>query len=50
MSMYGNVDAALRWIVTKTEYLTSEDVGMIQSRADPCVFYKRDDKNKKLAD
>ena len=41
-SMYGNVDAALRWILLKTEFLTSKLVGMIQSRTDPCVFYKRD--------
>ena len=47
-SMYGNVDAALRWIITKTEYLTSEEVGMIQSRADPCIFYKRDDNGKTI--
>ena len=42
-SMYGNVDAALRWILLKTEYLTNEEVGMIQSRADPCVFFKKDE-------
>ena len=43
-SMYGNVDAALRWIITKTEYLTGKSIGMIQSKADPCIFYKRDNK------
>ena len=42
-SMYGNVDAALRWIIMKTEYLTSKEVGMIQSRADPCIFFMRDE-------
>ena len=41
-SMYDNVNAALRWILFKTKFLTSKLVGMIQSRTDPCVFYKRD--------
>ena len=41
-SMYGNVDAALRRILEKTENLTSKEIRMIQSRSDPCVFYKRD--------
>ena len=40
--MYGNVDAVLRLISLETEYLTNEEVGMIQSGADPCVFFKRD--------
>lgn len=41
-SMYGNVDAALRWILLKTEYLTGPEIMMTQSRADPCIFFKRD--------
>ena len=47
-SMYGNVDAALRWILLKTEFLTSNLVGMIQSRSDPCVFYKRDEEGEAM--
>lgn len=45
-SMYGNVDAALRWILLKTEFLTSNEVGMTQSPADPCMFFKRDKQGK----
>ena len=45
-SMYGNIDAALRWITLKTEFMTSKEVGMIQSKTDPCVFYKKDEKGK----
>ena len=47
-SMYGNVDAALRWILMKTEYLTSKKVGMTQSRADPCVFFKKNENGKAM--
>jgi len=36
-SMYGNVDAALRWIRLKTKFLISDKVGMNQSQTDPCV-------------
>ena len=46
--MYGNVDAALRWIVLKTEYLTGPEIEMVQSRADPCIFYKRDEKGEAM--
>lgn len=42
-SMYGNCDAALRWIKMFVQHLTSEEVGMTQSLADPCVLYKRND-------
>ena len=47
-SMYGNVDAALRWITLKTEFMTSEEVGMTQSKADPCVFYKKSEEGKPI--
>ena len=47
-SMYGNVDAALRWIITKSEYLTSDHVGMTQSRADPCVFFKKSEEGESM--
>ena len=47
-SMYGNVDAALRWILMKTEYLTSKKIGMIQSRADPCVFFKKNEQGEAM--
>ena len=40
--MYGNVDAALRFFIRFTQYLTSEKVGLIQSKVDPCVFFKKD--------
>jgi hypothetical protein len=41
-SMYGNVDAALIFFETYKKYM--EDViGMVQSRVDPCVFFKRSD-------
>ena len=41
--MYGNVDAALKFFIELTEILVSDAVGMTQSKADPCVFYKKDD-------
>ena len=43
--MYGNVDAALRFFIELTDYLTSESVGMEQSKVDPCVFFKKNEKN-----
>jgi hypothetical protein len=46
--MYGNVDAALRWIILFTEYLTSENIGMTQSRTDPCVIFKKSEDGKPL--
>jgi hypothetical protein len=39
-SMYGNVDAAIRFFKTYKKHLT-EEMGMTQSLTDPCVFYKR---------
>jgi hypothetical protein len=37
-SMYGNVDAALRFFIKYKEIL--KDLGMIRCETDPCVFYK----------
>ena len=43
-SMYGNVDAAIKFFKTLTNHLTcSEGMNMSQSKADSCVFYKFDD-------
>jgi len=36
-SMYGNVDVALLWFREFVKYL--KQVGMIQSKVDPCIFY-----------
>jgi hypothetical protein len=41
-SMCGNVDAALRFFRTLKEHLT-KNVGMKNSKTDPCVFYLKDD-------
>ena len=40
--MYGNVDAALRWLREFTQYLVGE-CGFKACRADPCILYKRVD-------
>ena len=41
--MYGQVDAALRFFVRFVGYLVGENCnGIVQSKADPCVFYKKD--------
>jgi hypothetical protein len=37
-SMYGNVDAALRFFIKYKAIL--KDLGMIQCETDPCVFYR----------
>ena len=39
-SMYGSVDASLLWYNTLTNFLRNE-LKMIQSKTDPCVFYKQ---------
>ena len=44
-SMYGNVDAALRFFRTLKEHLTVH-IGMTNSRSDPCVFYLKDEYGK----
>jgi hypothetical protein len=41
--MYGNVDAAIHFFRTYRKYLI-EKMGMSQSLADPCVFYKKNNK------
>ena len=41
--MYGNVDAALRFFVKLVTFLVSDEVGMKQSLADPCVVYLKND-------
>jgi len=42
-SMYGNVDAAIKFFKTLTKHITdSEHLQMTQSKTDPCVFYKLD--------
>ena len=43
-SMYGNVDAALRFFIIFVQCLQNKDIGMTQSQADPCVMYMKDDK------
>jgi hypothetical protein len=40
-SMYGNVDSALRFYRTYAQHLINE-MHMVRSLTDPCVFYKRD--------
>jgi hypothetical protein len=40
-SMYGNVDAAIRFFKTYKKHLI-ENMFLKQSLADPCVFYKKD--------
>ena len=42
--MYGNVDAALLYFIRFREYATSDSgLGLTQSKADPCLFYKRNE-------
>ena len=41
-AMYGNVDAPPRWMKTFSDYL--KHIGLIQSKVDPCMFYKHDEK------
>ena len=42
--MYGQVDAARRFFVRFVGYLVGENCnGIVQSEADPCVFYKKDE-------
>lgn len=46
-SMYGNVDAAIRFFRTYRKHLM-EQMHMKQSLADPCVFYKKDDSGRTI--
>jgi hypothetical protein len=41
MSMYGNVDAALRFFKCYKKILL--EMGLKQRKADPCIFYKHND-------
>ena len=41
-NMYGNVDAALRFF-EKYSGILVEQMGFSQNRADPCIFFKRND-------
>ena len=40
-SMYGNVDASLRWFITLTDHLTGSEMQMKRSFTDPCIIYKQ---------
>jgi hypothetical protein len=40
-AMYGNIDSPLRWMLTFSKFL-KEELGLLQSKSDPCVFYKLD--------
>ena len=42
-SMYGNVDAALRFFIIFVQCLQNKDIGMTQGQADSCVMYMKDD-------
>ena len=44
-AMYGNIDSPLRWMKTFSKHLM-EQLKMIQSKTDPCIFYK--EKNGKV--
>ena len=45
-SMYGNVDAAIKFFKTLSSHLTKKDgMNMSQSKSDPCVFFKKNSKN-----
>lgn len=43
-SMYGNVDAALRWMKAFVKLCISEEIGCEQSAVDPCLLFKKDEK------
>ena len=43
-SMYGNVDAALRWMKAFVKLCTSKEIGCEQSAVDPCLLFKKDEK------
>ena len=44
-SIYGNVDAALRFYRAYSKYLM-EQMGMKRSQADSCLFYLKDENGK----
>ena len=43
-SMYGNVDAALRWMKAFVKLCVSDEIGCEQSAVDPCLLFKRNKK------
>ena len=45
-SMYGNVDAALRWRKAFIKLCTDDEIGCAQSQADPCMLYKHEETGK----
>ena len=45
-SMYGNVDAALRWQKAFIKLCTNNKIKFIQSKIDPCMLYKMDEEGK----
>ena len=45
-SMYGNVDAALRWQKAFIKLCTNEEIKCVQSKTDPCMLYKKNKKGK----
>ena len=44
-SIYGNVDAALRFYRTLSKYIV-ETMDMKMSKTDPCLFFKKDEQNR----
>ena len=48
--MYGNIDAALLYFGSFTEYTTDENGSyLVQSLSDPCVFFKNFEIGRTLA-
>jgi hypothetical protein len=45
-SMYGNIDAAIKFFKTYKKHLLMV-IGLIRSMADPCVFYKKDEQGQR---
>ena len=43
-SMYGNVDAALRWMKAFVNLCVSKEIACQQSAVDPCLLYKKNEK------
>ena len=43
-NMYGTVNSPLLWMQTIGTYL--KDIGLVQSKTDPCIFFKHDNKDK----
>ena len=45
-SIYGNVDATLRWQKAFIKLCTNDEIKCIQSKTDPCKLYKKNHKGK----